>query len=466
MLMIITFALNAIFNLIIGLLVAKFLGPADFGRYALAQSIGIVFNTVFIDWLRHSATRFYKESNENAYEVRATLEITLGICCIVICLVASAGILAGVDLGLSLSLALLAPLIGITNGLFDFTTAMLRAEFRMKPYGQAIIVKNILSIILIVSGAALFQSAALALAGLCVSILTSLASIWKYIYHPNIKQKASFKHVKTFAIYALPIMFANVLVQAIPLFNRTFLSQTLGFDATGQYSLAYDFGTRIMAGLGSAVDILLLQLAIRVDHDFGRKSAKKRLSSNLGLVFAIMLPLCVGLWLVLPSFAFVLVPQAFQVQFVALFQALLPGFFAYAMLFFGFHQVLFVARRTWPLSVAGSIALGLNVTIVLFTQSTDPVMISWMQSLSMSIALCIGCVFIYKLFPVAPSLRDTGAVLLATATMIVSTLWMRSWQPSLITLITTSGLGVCVYIAVLFSFNMADCRSKLKILIK
>jgi O-antigen/teichoic acid export membrane protein len=467
MLMIITFTLNAVFNLIIGLLVANFLGPADFGRYALAQSIGIVFNTVFIDWLRHSVTRFYKGTNENAPAVRATLELTLGICCIAICVVAGGAILAGVNFGLSLSLALIAPLIGITNGLFDFTTAMLRAEFRNKPYGKAIIIKNILSILLIVSGAAIFQSASLALAGLCVSILASLASIWKYILHPfETTAKASFAHVKIFAIYALPIMFANVLIQSIPLFNRTLLSQTIGFDATGQYSLAYDFGTRIMAGIGSAVDILLLQLAIRADHDFGRESAKKQLSRNLILVFAIMLPLCLGLWLVLPSFAYVLVPAAFQAQFITLFQALLPGFFAYAMLFFGFHQVLFVAQRTWPLFVAGAVALGLNVTLILTSHAVDPVMIAWFQSLSMIAALLIGCLFVFKLFPVAPSLRDAGTVMIAASIMVVSTIWIRSWQPGFTTLLFTSILGAIIYTTMLLSFNTAGLRTKLKYLMK
>ncbi len=462
MLMIITFTLNSIFNLVIGLMVAKFLGPADFGRYALAQSIGIVFNTVFIDWLRHSVTRFYKGDDENSVSVRATLELTLGISCILICLISGIGILAGVDFGLGLSLALMAPLIGITNGLFDFTTAMLRAEFRNRPYGQAIIIKNLLSITLIIGAAYFYQNPATALAGLCLSILTSLASIWKYIRHPvpSVTQ-ASFKHLKTFAAYALPIMFANVLIQAIPLFNRTLISQKIGFDATGQYSLAYDFGTRIMAGVGSALDILLLQLAIKADHDFGREAAKQRLSQNLTIILAVMLPLCVGLWLVLPSFAQVFVPQAFRAEFMAIFEALLPGFFAYAMLFFALHQVFFLSEKTWPLVVAAGLALVINITGVSLLRNYNPVAIAHMQSLGMIAALVAGCCFAFKMLPVKLNLKDIAATLLAVALMTGITYSARGWAQGLATLLMTASLGGAVYVLVMIVTDTAGLRTKI-----
>ncbi len=465
--MIITFILNSVFNLVIGLMVAKFLGPAEFGRYALAQSIGIVFNTVFIDWLRHSVTRFYKGDDEKSASVRATLELTLGMSCILICLVSGIGILAGVDFNLGLSLALIAPLIGITNGLFDFTTAMLRAEFRNKPYGQAIIVKNMLSVVLIIGGAYFYQSSVMALAGLCLSILVSIASIWKYIRYPvpSITQ-ASFKYLRMFAYYALPIMFANVLIQAIPLFNRTLISQKIGFDATGQYSLAYDLGTRIMAGIGSAIDILLLQLAIKADHDFGQKAAKEQVSRNLGLVIAVMLPLCLGLWLVLPSFAAVFVPHSFRGDFLILFEALLPGFFAYALLFFGLHQVFFLSKKTWPLVVASGLALSMNIMCIIVFNPQTLVLIAQIQSFAMGMAFLAGCIFIFNMFPVTPSLKDTGAVCLASSLMAGSTIFMRSWTPGVATLMLTAAVGGFIYMLVLYALDMAGLRTRINSLIK
>ncbi len=466
MLMISTFTINAIFNFVIGLMIAKFLGPADFGRYALAQSIGIVFNILFIDWLRHCATRFFKNNFEGA-TIRVTLEMTLALCSLAICVVAGIGIACGINFGLSLSLIVIAPLMGLASGLFDFSTAILRSEFQNKPYAQIIIVRNSLSLILVGLAVVIFKSAALALAALSLSSFLALASIWKALRPvTNFKAKPDFALTKMFVHYALPIVIANVLLQGLPLLNRTLLAQSSGFDAAGQYSLAYDLGSRVMAAIGSAIDILLLQLAIRADHELGVEGAKLQLSRNLVTVFALMTPLCLGLWLVLPSFAHVFIPEAFSVAFVRVFESLLPGFFALAMLFFALHQVFYVARRTWPLSVAALLALTMNTALVLAFKTTDPIVIAMIQSASMVTALGLGCIFVSSLLPISLNYRDIGSIILAAVLMLCATWAMRNWTPSFITLLSTTLVGGSVYSGTLWVLNAFDFRKKLMVALK
>ena len=53
------FLVNAGLNFALGLLVARFLGPDEFGRYAVAMAVAVVINTAFFEWLRLSTTRFY-----------------------------------------------------------------------------------------------------------------------------------------------------------------------------------------------------------------------------------------------------------------------------------------------------------------------------------------------------------------------------------------------------------------------
>ena len=53
------FLLNTIFNFFLGLLVAYFLGPAEFGRFALALAIGAMTQSLVLDWIRLSALRFF-----------------------------------------------------------------------------------------------------------------------------------------------------------------------------------------------------------------------------------------------------------------------------------------------------------------------------------------------------------------------------------------------------------------------
>ncbi|MFO1126327.1 MAG: hypothetical protein U1E25_14350 [Methylocystis sp.] len=60
------FLANTIVNFIIGLTVAKFLGPEEYGRFALAFSIAVVVQTALYDWLRLSATRLFKYARQGA----------------------------------------------------------------------------------------------------------------------------------------------------------------------------------------------------------------------------------------------------------------------------------------------------------------------------------------------------------------------------------------------------------------
>ena len=58
---ILPFISNTLMNFVIGLLLARFLGPAEYGRMALALAVGQVIQTLMFDWLRLAATRFYSE---------------------------------------------------------------------------------------------------------------------------------------------------------------------------------------------------------------------------------------------------------------------------------------------------------------------------------------------------------------------------------------------------------------------
>ena len=71
---------NILFNFAIGLLVAKFLGPEEYGRFALAYATAIFVQTGFFDWIRLGATRFYSERIRNEEPaLRATLDFAFAV---------------------------------------------------------------------------------------------------------------------------------------------------------------------------------------------------------------------------------------------------------------------------------------------------------------------------------------------------------------------------------------------------
>ena len=95
--------------------------------------------------------------------------------------------------------------------------------------------------------------------------------------------------------YSLPIVGANLLYLAIPLANRSILAILDGFSETGQFSLAYDFGTKAVQAIGSALDIVLFQIAVATHELHGSVQARQQIARNMTIVIAMVLPACTGL---------------------------------------------------------------------------------------------------------------------------------------------------------------------------
>src|SRR3954471_20184683 len=170
MTLVLAFVINAGLNFVLGLAVAKFLGPDLFGRYAVAMAIAVVVNTTCFEWLRLSATRFYSErTRERDPAVRATLELGYAAITLALTIVVVAAVLAGVDVGLPVLLLAAAAAAGIGFGIFDYRAALARARFLERSYLDIVLFKNALSFVLMVGGAYLTHDPALVVAGAAVS---------------------------------------------------------------------------------------------------------------------------------------------------------------------------------------------------------------------------------------------------------------------------------------------------------
>ena len=78
MLIILTNVFNLLVNFVVGLIVANFLGPESFGRFAVAIGAGALVQVALFGWLRLAAARFYSETVRfERPELRASLDRAL-----------------------------------------------------------------------------------------------------------------------------------------------------------------------------------------------------------------------------------------------------------------------------------------------------------------------------------------------------------------------------------------------------
>jgi O-antigen/teichoic acid export membrane protein len=456
------FFINVVFNLVIGLLVAKFLGPEEYGRFALALATAVAVQFAFVDWLRLGATRFYSERTRGEEPaIRATLDLGFAAVMAGLAVGSTCLFMTGIHFSLSNGLIALALGAAVANGLFDFSTALVRARFHDGLYTKLVIVKNILSLGLTGGGAFYFGSAKMALIGGIISLSGSVIAVRAALRDPfTLARMASFEIAKSILRYAMPIVAANLLYLCIPLANRSLLSIYYGFSETGQFSLAFDIGTKALAALGTALDVLLFQIAVAAHDKFGLEQSKQRIADNMGIVIAVMVPACTGIWLVLPSIQQVIVPQEFRGPFGDLLNLMLPGLFCSAMIIFGLNPMFQIAKRTWPLigaALAGCIADPLILLALPRDLGANSLAIAQSGAFAVALVTLIGVACLWN--PRWPRWRDLAATALGTAAMTAALLPLRAQPAGLATLLEQIAAGTTVYSAIVFALDIAKLRT-------
>ncbi len=459
-----TFLINSAFNFALGLLIARFLGPLGFGQYAIAASVAVVLNTLFLDWIRLAATRFYSErtrSDEPA--VRGTLDAIFILSSLGVATTSAIAIILGLDFGLMVVLAGLAPVMGICNGLFDYHTALVRARFDERSYSLLVILKNVLSLVFMVGGAWWFQSPVVVAAGFVLSIFATLLIGRRRLIDPGVNiLKPDWTAARGYILYGVPVILASMIYFLIPLWNRTAIASSLGFAASGQFSLAYDLAIRVVQTIGSALDIILFQITLKAEAEHGRDKAREQLSTNMGLVLAAVLAVATGYWLVLPSFEALLVPEAFRGSFASVTAILLPGLVCYALVQAAVTPVFQLKQQTWPVVLAALAGLLTNAILSWSLTAMDIQTYAAIQAVSYAVALGFAAALALRAMNVLPRLRDVVGALVATLAMAAAVWPVRGWGPGWATLLVSMGAGAVVFAAVVLAFNFGGCREMIR----
>ncbi|HXW72044.1 MAG TPA: lipopolysaccharide biosynthesis protein [Methylocella sp.] len=452
---------NILINFAIGLFIAKFLGPAEYGRFALAYATAVFVQTGFFDWIRLGATRFYSERTRSEDPaLRATLDFSFAV--ISAALAAGACLLmwSGVKFTLSNGLIALALTVAVANGLFDYHVALVRACFDDRLFARLALVKNALAIALMGGGAFLFGSAEMTLAGTVVSlagsIVTARAALADPASKPSFARLSIARHLMS---YSLPIVGATLLYIAIPLANRSILAILDGFSETGQFSLAFDFGTKAIQTIGSALDIVLFQIAVATHELEGPTRARQQIARNMTIVIAMVLPACTGLWLTLPSVETLIVPEQYRGHFDELLPLMMTGFFAMALIQFAITPIFLIEKRTVPLISAALAACAADpLFLLILHRDHGAASLAIAQAGAMLVAVIVLIAAALPHWQHWPRLRDLAVAVFGNALMGAIVFQLRDKEPGFSTLSEQVSLGVLVYAAVILGLDVAGLR--------
>ncbi len=367
----------------------------------------------------------------------------------------------GPRLDFNSELLLLAMLMAVVNGLYDYSTALVRARFDDGLYGRLVLVKNLLSLLLTGGGAFLFHSAAVAMAGAAVSLVGTVVAARASLVDPRKPHRASLREtIASLAGYSAPIVAAHLIYQAMPLATRSVVADVYDFAETGQFALAFDIGMRAVQALGQALDVLLFQIAVAAHENHGAYRARRQVGRNMSIVLAVLLPACVGVYYVMPSIELLIVPSQYRGPFGRYLDLQLPGLFAMGMILFGVNPVFQIAKKTAPMIAAAFVASLVGVLLFdVLPWGADAGNLALAQCGAYIAALIATLAFAAREKPFWPRPRDIGAAVAATGAMAALLTPLRDMQPGFFTLAAQISLGAGVYAAMTLLFDTAGLRT-------
>jgi O-antigen/teichoic acid export membrane protein len=463
MLMPATFLASALVQFGLGLATAWILGPAEFGRYALALAGAVFAQTLIFEWLRLAAIRYHQAGAP----ARRFLRLFAGAAALALVLAGLALAVPGTPRGL----LLLGAAIALAAGYAELRAALLRAAFDETGYVRIVAVRNGAAVLTMPAAALATGSAEGGLAGFLGSVLAALAADalrTRRAAAPPPDPVAGARADDLPRLHALigysgPIIATNIGYLAIFLALRGASATLGGLAAAGQFSLAFDLIAKLVTTIGTAADLALFQLAVRAERENGVESGFAAARRNLAALLAILAPVALGLMLVLPDLEILLVAPGFRGPFRAFAEALIPGLTLYALIQYALHPFFQLRHRTLPLAGAALAATAIIAASLPFLRLAGAGL-PLATGLSLAAGMTgAGALLASRLGRTMLPERGDGLRLgVALAALLLGALPGRMLDPGLAALMATAAGGAAAYGLAALLLDLAGVRTLLR----
>jgi O-antigen/teichoic acid export membrane protein len=450
------FALNAILNFIVGLLMARFLGPEAFGVYALAFSLALLIGGFGLEWLKHAAIRFYAPDAAGAERLLLRLHASLAVSAVI---VGAAGLLLALaspwrpsaPASLLISVAS-----GVAFGGYEYVQALARQRGDARGYFVAVGLRNLATfgaVGAVASGAGALE--AMGAMGFAAA-LGMAYGLWRLPRPSRRAAIADAPSVKAMAAHAFPLVWAGGLYAALSFLARSSLAFGFGAEEAGQFAFASDVGFKVLCTTSAIVELMLLPRVMRTLQTQGRAAAMVDASQALVVGLALIAPLCVGYLVTLPAFELLIAPPRYRGHFSDYTLAMTPAFLALALAQACFTTILIVDKRSAVVTAGASAALAAGVIGLALAPSAITTALA--TGLGYSVGLGVIAFKALRAPGVRPNMRDLGAIGLGLALMVAAIWPLRGLSPAWIGLPAMAALGALVYGTTLYFADVAGFR--------
>ena len=448
-------AFSAVFGLVNVVVFTRFFAADAFGDYLLGFAFATVFATFLSSAIKLSILR--DQARGDGTDVRPSALAALLLCCLALPL----GYVAARLANLAPAIAIASIGLTIAIAVYDTSQEVLRAEQKAVSVMRGTVVRAVLVSGLGITFTLFGRTGALLLASMSIAYLLATLTFWRAAWgaaRPRFEAARLFEIVRS----GFPLTISLSLLSLSAMTDRFLLANLVGVSAAGQFGASLDIVRQSLIIPAISIATAFVPMTVRLLATRGAPDARAHLEKYLEILLAATLPACVGLAIVAPQVAALVLGPNFR----AVSHGAMPVFAA-ALLFQiltqqYFHTSFLLSNRTgFYLANTGSIIVW-NVVASYVLISHFGVMGAVWGRLATEVFGCLNALLLSRFaFAMPFPLRRIARVVAATAAMgfVVAVLENATAEFGPMALVVLVPAGAAVYAAAGWLLDIGDLRA-------
>jgi len=278
----------------------------DYGAYLLGAGLAAVSSVFLVGWFRNLILSGH--ARDDGADIRGIVLTGYAICCLTVPVAFGSGLLLGLDERSALAAIALA----VSIGLFELTQDLLRARLEALAVMKAMLVRAIALLALGVAIAFLHPTGPLLLtasaAAYLVAVLVQTRTAWN-----GVTVTFDLARLAVAARSGLPLTLSLTLLAIASVTDRFVIANLVGTADAGQYVAALDLVRQSLMMPALSAAAAFFPLAVRIHAAQGDAAVRAHLADCAELLFAMILPACLGFAIIAPHVANVVLGADFRV---------------------------------------------------------------------------------------------------------------------------------------------------------
>lgn len=451
-------------------ILTRLLGPAEFGRYALAMITLQFVHMGSFTWLEAALARFQaraeREGDENSH-LKTLYVYALGfasagwiLCMLIIWLLPLSTSMTTV-LGVALTSTCL-------QIFFNLGIESHKASHRILRYSKIHTTQMLLSFtigIMLIISTPLREVAPFI--GIIIATIIVLMIDLPFMLKRMKGGKVQDTKAKTYFKYGMPICVSLLLTYALSSGDMFLITAFMGEAAAGHYNAGYNLANRSLDVLFVWIGMAVTPIAITALEKEGVERSTEILKDYGAILLWLSLPAATGIALVAEPAGFILGEsvraEAVKIMPLIAFAGVLNGLISYyaqrAFMLSG-HTQMFV----WAMVPPVILNIGLNIWLIPTMGLMGAVYATVAAyALGLVISIYVG----RKYYPLPLPVRAFFEITFACIVMagVVESLPLPGTLPDVMTVLVKAAVGIMVYGILCFGINAANCREFVKTLL-